>query len=228
VTLPGRIRQWLLPSFDLLHLQRRRVLQYIEPGARVLDAGCGRGEMVRLLRERGFEALGVTNSPADAVAGAIRVHDLATDGPPGKGFDVALCLDVLEHIEDDRSALQAVVDSLRPGGRLLLTVPNSEAPPLPGDSISVEQDGGHVRAGYSQDDLAALLADVGLRPIGHRGFGGFVTQKAMAVARRLERHPGCFTTVLRALWLVVLRPLTFLDRAIRWPKYEHFVIAEKP
>lgn len=228
MSLLGRMRRMLLPDLDLLHLQRRRVLRLVAPGARVLDAGCGRGEMVQILEQRGCDVLGVTNDPVAATASNIRVHDLATDGPPGEGFDAALCLDVLEHIAADRAALQAIAESLRSGGRLLLTVPNIAAPTLPGDTVSKEQDGGHVRAGYSRDDLANLLADAGLQPVGCRAFGGFVTQKAMNVARRLERHPGRLATAVRILWLIVLRPLTVLDPLIPWPSYAFFVIAERP
>jgi SAM-dependent methyltransferase len=235
VSLLGRLRRFLLPSLDLLHLERRRVLRLVPPGARVLDAGCGEGDMALLLARRGHRVLGVS-CEAEAVARAdaraegtwadFHVHDLETDGPPGEGFDVALCLDVLEHIEDDRAALRAVAASLRPGGRLLLTVPSRDAPPLPGDRVT-QGDGGHVRPGYSRDDLSLLLAGVGLRPVGCRGFGGFFTQKIMCIARRLERRRGRVATLVRVLWLLCLRPLTLLDPLVPWPPYELLVVADR-
>ena len=86
----SRIRRWLLPSFDLLLLQRCRLLRFVEPGSRVLDAGCGDGTMAFRLVRRGCRVVAVTNDAeamallrgSAAAAGVeLRLHDLARDGP---------------------------------------------------------------------------------------------------------------------------------------------------
>ena len=43
-----------------------------------------------------------------------------------KGIDTIVCLNVLEHVEDDRGALRRLHAALAPGGRLLLLVPAHE------------------------------------------------------------------------------------------------------
>lgn len=45
----------------------------------------------------------------------------------GERFDTVVCLNVLEHIEDDRAALSRMYDCLAPGGRLVLLVPAHQA-----------------------------------------------------------------------------------------------------
>lgn len=53
------------------------------------------------------------------------LHDcLITDAPfASRSFDVITCLSVLEHIPDDESAIKTMWDLLKPGGKLVLTVP---------------------------------------------------------------------------------------------------------
>ena len=44
---------------------------------------------------------------------------------PGRQYDVAVMSEVIEHVEDDHRAARIAFDSLRPGGELILTVPNT-------------------------------------------------------------------------------------------------------
>ena len=237
-----RVRRLLLPEFDLILLERRRLARLVPAGAAVLDAGCGNGAIALRLARRGCRVLAVSNDPAAIVrllersaslslpaeALKLRVHDLARDGPPGGDFDAAVCFDVLEHILDDRAALGALAASLRPGGQLLLTVPDRAAPPLWGDAVSPTEDGGHVRPGYTRAELEGLLDAAGLRPVRWKGFAGFFAQKATNVSRRLERLRGRLSLLLRFAWLTAMRPLCCLDRLLPYPTYELFVLAEKP
>ncbi len=229
------LRRLLLPSLDLLLLQRCRLLRFVRPGATVLDAGCGDGTMAFRLARRGCRVVAVSNDAAQIarLAGhaspqlSFRLHDLVRDGPVEGDFATALSFDVLEHILDDRAALANLAASLRPGGRLLLTVPSREVPPLWGDRVSGTEDGGHVRPGYTRAELEALLSEAGLTPLHWTGFGGFFTRKAIALNRRLERRPGRLWLLLRFLCLVLLRPLCRLDPLLPGLRYELFVVAER-
>jgi SAM-dependent methyltransferase len=93
---------------------------------RILDVGCGDGlffdDLARFGDVDGLEpdAALLSNGPW---RGRITVAPLDARFRPEEPYDLALMLDVLEHIEDDAGALRAVHDALRPGGRLLLTVP---------------------------------------------------------------------------------------------------------
>jgi ubiquinone/menaquinone biosynthesis C-methylase UbiE len=116
-------------------------LSNLTPGMRLLDDGCGRGELVLAAARAGAVAVGVDFSP-DAVA--LTAEALARAGLPVSGaqrmdacrlgfaddsFDVALMTDVVEHLLPDRlqEALLEVHRVLRPGGRLVVhTTPSKE------------------------------------------------------------------------------------------------------
>jgi len=101
----------------------------LAPGSRVLDLGCGRGVVLGALADRGLEVHGVEMSH-EAARGAdprakIRIaQDLAEAGYPSSHFDQVLIWHVLEHLERPRETLEEVSRILRPGGRLVVAVPN--------------------------------------------------------------------------------------------------------
>lgn len=101
----------------------------LAPGARVLDLGCGRGVILGPLADRGFEVHGVEIS-AEAARGAdpratIRVaSSLSEAGYETAFFDEVVIWHVLEHVDDPRGTLEEVARILRPGGRLIVAVPN--------------------------------------------------------------------------------------------------------
>jgi 2-polyprenyl-3-methyl-5-hydroxy-6-metoxy-1,4-benzoquinol methylase len=102
------------------------------PGARVLDIGCGRGVLLGALADRGFEVHGVEISP-EAARGAdpraeIRVASKVADaGYEGSSFDEVIIWHVFEHMEDPRGTLEEVRRLLKPGGRVVIAVPNFES-----------------------------------------------------------------------------------------------------
>ncbi len=98
-------------------------------GARVLDVGCGRGVVLGALADRGFEVHGVEISK-EATVGAdpraeIRIApNLAEAGYEPDFFDEVLIWHVLEHLRDPRGTLEEAFRILRPGGWLVVAVPN--------------------------------------------------------------------------------------------------------
>lgn len=114
---------------------RRRILAEVldtlnlRPHADVLEAGCGTGGCLNLLNRYGRLAAFEPDAGARRHAnqrGIVQVvHGALPDSIPfeERRFDLAAMLDVLEHVEDDRAALVSLRGRLKPGGRLLLTVP---------------------------------------------------------------------------------------------------------
>lgn len=97
-------------------------------GASILEAGCGSGGNLELLSA--FGQLDAFEKEAAAIAFAlerqvcdVRCGSLPAEIPFSKEYDLIAMLDVLEHIEDDRGVLESLAPYLKPGGRLLLTVP---------------------------------------------------------------------------------------------------------
>jgi len=120
------------PFFDLLEL--------VEPtaGGRVVDLGCGTGELTRILHERSgaAETLGVDNSEtmlakSGSVAGGglrFETADIATFEGPG-AFDIVFTNAALQWLPDHESLIPQVASLVKPGGQLAFQVPaNADHP----------------------------------------------------------------------------------------------------
>ena len=127
-------------QFEQLHERYRRNLKLLEvgPGDRLLDVGCGRGEVVIYHSQRGGVAVGIDYS-AEAIALAqnkaaelsincdFRTGSFA-EMPVEPGFDRILASEFIEHISPDEAQLfwNLAHRALKPGGRLLVyTYPNT-------------------------------------------------------------------------------------------------------
>src|SRR5262249_34302685 len=98
---------------------------------RVLDFGAGKGELIKLLsRIDDIEPHGVDimKRPEDIPTGVSwRQQDLSDEiSFTPEYFDAALCSEVLKHLENPRSVFRSLFVALRPGGKLVLTMPNQE------------------------------------------------------------------------------------------------------
>ena len=110
----------------------RRLLDLIEEHAapgKILDIGCSFGWFLDEARQRGWDTFGI--EPSDiAVRQAIESgHDVLHGSFPaqlhaGQTFDAVVMMDVLEHLPDAPQILAAIRCILRPGGVLVLKVPN--------------------------------------------------------------------------------------------------------
>jgi SAM-dependent methyltransferase len=104
------------------------VTRQLAPG-RAVDVGCGRGDLGALLIRRGWRVTGVEPS-ADACAVArergidARQGTLADVPLEPAAYEVAVFKHSLEHVTDPVADLRRVRDALRPGGLVLVTVPN--------------------------------------------------------------------------------------------------------
>lgn len=106
-------------------------------GGRVLDYGCGSGDVVAAGRSRGLDILGVDTFYAGSRAQEIAAREgllgssvFAMEAGripfPAASFDVVVSNQVFEHVEDIDGALSEIARVLRPDGALLALFPTSE------------------------------------------------------------------------------------------------------
>ena len=98
-------------------------------GARVLDLGCGVGQVVARLNEAGFEAHGVDVSQpnierAQKVCPRCQLYDGKKLPFPDGHFASAGALNVLEHVDEPEAFVADLVRVVAPGGRIVLSSPN--------------------------------------------------------------------------------------------------------
>ena len=111
----------------LAALIRRRALP--EPDGRLLEIGCGTGHNLSMLGQFGqIDALEV--DPGARAVAEKRLGRAILDAPlpelagvPEGAYALIAALDVIEHIEDDSGALASIARRLKPGGKLVMTVP---------------------------------------------------------------------------------------------------------
>ncbi len=122
----------------ILHRRARLVESILnQPGGHLLDFGCGNGAQTLLLAPSFEQTTGVDINEAflsgfrhaiKTYAHPERIEALATGGQPvdlpAESVDVATSFTVLEHVPDEMAVLKDLHRLLKPGGRLILTVPN--------------------------------------------------------------------------------------------------------
>ena len=97
----------------------------------LLDVGCGRGELLRELKRMGWHVHGTEFTPSSAqrVLESLKIPvftgKTAFDTIPNDSMDVVSMIHVLEHVSDPICLLQKVHRILKPGGRLVVGIPNS-------------------------------------------------------------------------------------------------------
>ncbi len=166
-------------SSDPLHATLRRMaaldrynsflFDQIRPhvGQRVLEVGAGTGTITQFVRDRDralatdidAQYLHLLNRRFDNNANVdVALYDLAQPAPEAvtaQKYDTIICLNVLEHVEDDHGALERLFELLEPGGKLILLVPAHGV--LYGE---IDQAIGHYRR-YEKDALSRLVTSVG-------------------------------------------------------------------
>ena len=131
--------KWLNTGFLLRFWPTRREdvdceLRYLDvmPGGKLLDVGCGSGDWMAQMKERGWEVWGVDFDP-QAVQTArnrgLRVEQGSLEGQRYEtgSFDAIVLNHVIEHVPDPRSTLGECHRLLKPGGKLALFTPNANS-----------------------------------------------------------------------------------------------------
>jgi len=119
------------PASRRNHLQALETIShYLAPPGKLLDFGCGGGFFLGTARELGWEVYGLEPLPAHAVYARAKFHAqvktdvLRADTYPAAFFDVIAAFQVFEHLPTPRADLEKLVSFLKPGGLMVIEVPN--------------------------------------------------------------------------------------------------------
>ncbi len=184
---------------------RRRVLEGViadlglAPGARILDAGCGSGrnmvELARFGSVTGVELseasveIARSRDAGEVVAGSVLEMPFAESS-----FDLAVSLDVIEHLEDDLGALRELRRTVAPGGALLVTVPAYQWLWSGHDEIN------HHHRRYTRRALQRVAEQAGWKQTRTTYFNSLLLPMAI-VLRVLERFNTKTTESSLDLWI---------------------------
>ncbi len=174
---------WYRGRRSIVNAELRRLP--MPANASVLDAGCGSGRMLQELVPYGAvtgveldpDAAGVAASRGVCEVMVGRLEELPF---PDANFDLITCLDVLEHVPDDRAALAELRRITTPGGWLLMTVPAYEA------LWSLHDVANHHYRRYSRRSLRVASLEAGWQIHRLTSFNSILLPAA-AVVRLLQR-----------------------------------------
>jgi 2-polyprenyl-3-methyl-5-hydroxy-6-metoxy-1,4-benzoquinol methylase len=121
---------WYVQFADYYGETRADLLPYLQHHVEeVLEIGCGRGLTGKLIRERcGCRVTGVEQHPGVAAEAAhhltrVIVGDIASVAVDGQ-YDAIVASELIEHVADADAVLRKLKTLLKPGGRIVLSVPN--------------------------------------------------------------------------------------------------------
>lgn len=163
------------------------VSEITRPGDRLLEIGCGTGYVLQALhRECGLQVTGAELHGDGLVHARLRVPDAelveidARAMPYEAAFDLVAAFDVLEHIGDDLQVLRGLYRATRPGGFLLVTVPQH-----PWLWSRADVAAHHVRR-YRRHELVGRACDAGFTTVRATSFVSLLLPM-LAIARARER-----------------------------------------
>ncbi len=113
-----------LPTLERL----LRTLKTICPKGRLLEVGCGRGDLLRIAERQGYEVEGcdLETDRSQATQFPIHIGALADLALPKERFDIVVTRNTLEHLFDPNQEIKEIARVLKKNGYLYIKVPNVE------------------------------------------------------------------------------------------------------
>lgn len=184
----------------------------IKKGDKIIDCGCGDGAYSIELAKKGYDVTGIDfeerieyasyYSKRDNINVKFEIGNLLDLPFDDETFDIAVCIEVLEHIKDDNKVLKEIARVLKDGGLLLMTTPSKSE-----RYVSLPHED-HVRVGYSIEELSNQLRKFNLVICDYYYFRKFFS----SYIQKFIDSFGDFGTYLMPFMYPLFYPLTYLDK----------------
>ena len=190
--------------------------QHLKPGNfRTLDVGCASGYFTFYAAKIGNQSVGIDvdergNRKARRLAqilGLQRTSFLLVDirnldrfAEQLGEFDQIICFETIEHIGNDRKLLKDLSCLLKQGGKLLVTTPFKFHKPVNNNTLSEVEDGGHMRWGYTHEELQGMLRECNIEIATKEYIGGFILRLLLLITQFLRARCGISK---KLIWLIV-------------------------
>jgi SAM-dependent methyltransferase len=178
---PSRLRLYRDVDFEMVRLLREAAGA---PGARVLEVGAGNSRVLPYLAKKfGYRVFGNdfswrgcvllrANLSLQGVEGLVVAEDLFRSSLPSAAFDLVFSSGLIEHFDDLGAIVAKHVEFVKPGGRLVLIVPNLQG--IQGQiTRRLAPSLWQVHRVFGPADLAAALEGQGLRGVRSGYLGSF-------------------------------------------------------
>jgi 2-polyprenyl-3-methyl-5-hydroxy-6-metoxy-1,4-benzoquinol methylase len=240
------VKYAMYPGTNWVSREKARVVRMFLRGApgrpiRTLDCGCGNAYFAYEAVKRHSRCTGITIhewekrnceemraflgvSPEDLEIRTTNLAALADDPGESGRYDQVLFLDVIEHILDAAAALRQIHTLLAPDGLVYITTPNRD---WQGNAsrirVTRNEDGWHVRNGYTFEQLESLLEANGFEPVDRLRFGSV----GSTIVTRIQH--GIFGSLIDPLTVLFLPVLKLIAQFLSPFSDPHtiFVLARK-
>ena len=242
------IKKLLFPGLNIATRKRMKFIKYFRRGdILTLDAGCGNGAFSFEAVKLGNRVVGIDFDPKklkrceefrdylkiDPKKCQFRVFNIYNLPNLNQSFDQIICFETLEHLKNDQKIISLFNQILKPGGVLHLEVPSMNRKPYYGEIISQEEDGGHLRLGYSFNNLKKILKKEDFGIIKKDSAVGFFGKLLVNINQWISLSPltknlhSRIKDVLNIIVLIIVYPITFLDAIIPSKPLTIYVMAIK-
>lgn len=167
------------PRIEVEHVARYRFAEPYVAGKDVLDIACGSGAgSFWMVQQAGARSvLGVDIDPESVQYAQANYQCPGLRFESGNAeqlvadtrFDVVVCYETIEHVDNDLVALRNLFGLLKPGGVLLLSTPNRPITSPRADTINDKPDNPFHRREYVLTDLRAVLREAGFAIVSMNG-----------------------------------------------------------
>ena len=225
------LRKCFYAMLDLLllrtwHVKKelRRISKTLPANALILDAGAGFGQyayyMSKLGRKWQIKAVDVKDKQVEdcnrffAHEGksdrvSFELADLTTFCEPDK-YQLAISIDVMEHIPDDAAVFRNIHASLKSGGVMLISTPSDRNTEHRGDSSFIDE---HVRDGYNIIEIRNKLTEAGFSEVDAQytyGLPGHISWLLSMKYPMLLLHVSKLFFILLPVYYSITFPFCFL------------------